>query len=524
MGGRTAGSMITSKQRRILTALRVAVMEASKKGWDFWARKFQALAQHYELFLEVEGLEEIRPVLKGLCGYDPLEGDTHPKGEKQPGLARSERREPPSLQDLSERIYAKAKAEPAHRFWGLYVHVSKMEVLREAYKLAKENDGAPGIDGVTFEAIEESGVEAFLEGIRGELVNRTYLPMRNRRKEIPKGNGKVRVLGIPSIRDRVVQGALKLILEPIFEADFQPGSFGYRPKRSQHQAIEVVAGAIASWKTRVIDLDLKAYFDNVRHHILMEKVARRVQDPEVLHLLKMILKASGKKGVPQGGVISPLLANLYLNEVDRMLEKAKETTRQGKYTQVEYARFADDLVILISWHRSQDRLVGMVEKRLREEFAKIQVTVNEEKTRTVDLMKGESFSFLGFSWRRVLGKNGTWRPHYTPLPKKRKELTSKISEIVHQLRSRPVSMVVNAINPVLRGWVIYFRVGHSARCFSYLRDWVNRTIRRQMMRARQRTGFGWKRWSNEWIYGVLGLFNDYKVRYYRPAPKARPCR
>jgi RNA-directed DNA polymerase len=238
----------------------------------------------------------------------------------------------------------------------------------------------------------------------------------------------------------------------------------------------------------------------------------------------MILKASGKKGVPQGGVISPLLANLYLNEVDCMLEKAKETTRQGKYTQVEYARFADDLVILISWHRSQDRLVGAVEKRLREEFAKIQVTVNEEKTRTVDLMKGESFSFLGFSWRRVLGKSGKWRPHYTPLPKKRKELTSKISEIVHRLRSRPVSMVVNAINPVLRGWVIYFRVGHSARCFSYLRDWVNRTIRRHMMRARQRTGFGWKRWSNEWIYGVLGLFDDFKVRYYRPTPKARPCR
>jgi RNA-directed DNA polymerase len=211
----------------------------------------------------------------------------------------------PSLQDLRERIYVKAKAEPAHRFWGLYVHVSKLETLRAAYKLAKENNGAPGIDGVTFEVIEEAGVEAFLEGIRAELVTHTYRPMRNRRKEIPKGNGKVRVLGIPSIRDRVVQGALKLILEPIFEADFQPGSFGYRPNRNPHQAINVVARAIAARKTRVIDLDLKAYFDNVRHHILMEKVAKRVQDPEVLHLLRMILKASGKKGVPQGGVITP---------------------------------------------------------------------------------------------------------------------------------------------------------------------------------------------------------------------------
>jgi len=511
-----------NEQKRLETALRIALQECQRKGID--GRTWGEMLSAVRIGLVPDNLGMMKNLLKAMIGYDPLEGDTRPKGEKQPGLARSASREPPSLQDLSERIYAKAKAEPAHRFWGLYVHVSKMDTLREAYKLAKENDGAPGIDGVTFEAIEESGVEAFLEGIRAELVSRTYQPMRNRRKEIPKGNGKVRVLGIPCIRDRVVQGALKLILEPIFEADFQPGSFGYRPKRSQHQAIEVVAGAIASWKTRVIDLDLKAYFDNVRHHLLMEKVARRVQDPEVLHLLKMILEASGKKGVPQGGVISPLLANLYLNEVDRMLEKAKETTRQGKYTQVEYARFADDLVILISWHRSQDRLVGMVEKRLREEFAKIQVTVNEEKTRTVDLMKGETFNFLGFCWRRVLGRSGKWRPLYKPLSKKRTELTRKISEIFHRLRSRPVSLVVKTINPVLRGWVAYFRMGNSARCFTYLREWVQRKVRRHMMRARKRKGLGWKRWSTEWIFRTLGLFDDFTLKRPQATTKARPCR
>jgi len=511
------------EQKRLVTALRVALMRCREKGID--GTLWRDMLYPANLGLVPENLEQTRNLLKATIGYDPLEGDTRPKGEKQPGLTRSEASQPPSLQDLRQKISVKAKAEPAHRFWGLYVHVSKIETLREAYKLAKENDGAPGIDGVTFEAIEESGVEVFLEGIRAELVSRAYRPMRNRRKEIPKDGGrKVRVLGIPSIRDRVVQGALKLILEPIFEADFQPGSFGYRPNRSQHQAISVVAGAIAWGKTRVIDLDLKAYFDNVRHHILMEKVARRVEDREILHLLMMILKASGKKGVPQGGVISPLLSNIYLNEVDCMLEKAKETTRQGKYTQVEYARFADDLVILISYHCSQDWLCRAVDKRLREELAKIQVAVNEEKSRTVDLMKGETFDFLGFRWQRVLGKSGKWFPLFTPLSKKRKELTEKISLILSRHRSQPIAMAVKAINPVLRGWVNYFRVGHASRTFSYIRHWVELKVRRHLMRARRRCGFGWKRWSSEWIFRVLGLFDDYKVRYLQATPKAGPCR
>ena len=174
-----------------------------------------------------------------------------------------------SLQDLRRGIYVKAKAEPSWRFWGLYVHVCKMETLQEAYAMAKKNNGAPGIDGVTFEAIEAQGAEQFIEQIRNELTERTYVPLRARRKEIPKDGGKVRVLSIPAIRDRVVQGALKLILEPIFEADFQPGSYGYRPKRTAHQAVDRVAGAIVQQKTCVIDLDLRAYFDTVRHHLLL---------------------------------------------------------------------------------------------------------------------------------------------------------------------------------------------------------------------------------------------------------------
>jgi len=221
---------------------------------------------------------------------------------------------PIGLQDLRKRIYIKAKAEPAWRFWGLYVHVCKLETLQEAYLMAKKNDGAPGIDGVTFAAIEQSGVEGFLARIRSELVEFRYLPLAVRKKEIPKdGGNKIRVLSIPSIRDRVVQGALKLILEPIFESDFQPGSYGYRPQRTAHQAVLRVEEAIMKGKKRIIDLDLKTYFDSVRHDVLLSKVARRVQDADVLRLLKLILKSTGKQGVPQGGVITPLTQKVISN-------------------------------------------------------------------------------------------------------------------------------------------------------------------------------------------------------------------
>jgi RNA-directed DNA polymerase len=429
---------------------------------------------------------------------------------------------PISLQDLRRSLYVKAKAEPTWRFWGLYVHICKTEVLREAYQMAKSNNGAPGIDGVTFAAIEESGPETFLKQIRDELVANTYRPMPARKKEIPKDGGKVRVLSIPAIRDRVVQGALKLILEPIFEADFQPGSYGYRPKRTAHQAVNRVARAIVEEKTRIIDIDLRAYFDNVQHSLLLEKVARRVQDAAVMGLLKMILKATGAKGVPQGGVISPVLSNLYLTEVDRMLEKAIATTRYGKYTSVQYARFADDLVILIDSHRRHDWLVRAVERRLREEVAKLRVEINEDKSRMVDLAKGGSFTFLGFEYRRILSRNGVWRPYYAPKLKKRTALFAKLREVFRRNVSQPVGKVIDAINPILRGWANYFRVGHSNRCFSMVKHWVEKKVRRHLMRSRQRSGMGWKRWSREWIYGTLGLFNDYRVGRGL-LPKAQPA-
>jgi RNA-directed DNA polymerase len=429
-----------------------------------------------------------------------------------------------SLQDLTRRIYTKAKAEPSWRFWGLYVHVCRMETLREAYAMAKKNDGAPGVDGVRFEAIEEGGVDDFLGQIRDELVSRKYVPMRNRKKEIPKDGGKkVRVLGIPSIRDRVVQGALKLILEPIFEADFQPGSFGYRAGRTAHEAVDLVEKAIVYGKTRVIDVDLRAYFDNVRHDILLAKVARRVSDPDVLHLLKLILKATGDKGVPQGGVISPLLSNVYLNEVDRMLEKAKESTRRNERTALEYARYADDLVILVHEHPRHDRLLRTVDRRLREELARIQVEINEEKSRTVDLARGESFGYLGFDIRRLRSRSGKWRANSTPKLRKRTELLRRLKVTFRSLRSQPVERVVETINPILRGWVNYFARGNASRCFSYVSDWVEKAVRRHLARNSKRSGFGWKRWSKQWLAARLGLFDGYRVSYKEPRQKALPA-
>ena len=418
-----------------------------------------------------------------------------------------------SLQDLRRKIYVKAKADQSWRFWGLYVHVCRWETLTEAYKLAKQNKGAPGVDGISFDDIEHEGVQQFLDDIQRELVDGTYRPLPNRRVEIPKGNGKMRMLGIPCIRDRVVQGALKLILEPIFESDFQPGSFGYRPKKTAHEAINRVVDSIVRERVQVIDIDLKAYFDTVRHDILLAKVAQRVEDRKIMRLLKLILKTSGKQGVPQGGLISPLLSNLYLNEVDKMLEKAKEVTRTGKYIHLEYARFADDLVVLVDGFKKWRWLTRAVKTRLRQEFQKLGVELNTEKTKVVDLSAGGMFSFLGFHFRRAITRNGKVGVLFMPTMKARKSLTQKLKVIFRRFQSQPISRVISIINPILRGWVNYFRVGMSSRCFGYVKDWVEKKVRRHLMKARGYRGFGWDRWSRRWLYQELGLFRDYYVRY-----------
>jgi RNA-directed DNA polymerase len=411
-----------------------------------------------------------------------------------------------SLQELREKIYVKAKAEPQWRFWGMFTHLCKLETLKEGYKLAKKNNGAPGVDGVTFEEIEAIGVETYVLDILQELLKGDYKPMEYRTVSIPKTNGKKRILKIPTIRDRIVQGALKLILEPIFETDFQEGSYGFRPNKSAHDAIKEVDKALHLQRTTVIDLDLSNFFDNIRHHILFEKVATRINDPDIMHLLKLICKTAGKKGVPQGGVISPLLANIYLNDVDKMLEKANKVT--GK---ISYARYADDLVVLVM----PGKWVNVVHKRLLEEFGKLQVAINQEKSKIVDMEKGESFIFLGFEFKTVRTKNGKYRAQYKPDQKARNELIAKLKVLFRKYRSQPIKWVIEEINPILRGWVNYFRIGNSKETFAYIKMWVDKKIRRHLMRAKKKRGFGWKRWSKKEIVKITGVYYDYRIRYLR---------
>jgi group II intron reverse transcriptase/maturase len=421
-----------------------------------------------------------------------------------------------SLQELRRRIYFKSKEEKSHRFWGLYVHVCKYETLEEAYLQTKRNNGSTGIDNISFADIESMGREKYLKEIREELISGTYRPSRNRKQQIPKSNGKYRELGIPTIKDRIVQGALKLILEVIFEADFCEGSYGYRPKRTAHDALNKLSKAIVSGKRKIIDLDLSSYFDTVNHCILLNKISSRISDDKIMHLIKQILKASGKEGVPQGGVISPLFANLYLNDVDKMLEKAKEVTMaKGKYTEIEYVRFADDIAIAVSSHPSMNGLLEKIIMRLKEELGKLKVKINREKSKVVNLEKGKSIDFLGFTLRRIKNRNGKWGILTTPKISKRKELTDKIKTTVNKHRSTGVLiLLIREINQILRGWVNYFRIGNSNRCFSYIRDYVEKKIRRFWMKQRGKKGYGWKRWSSSWLYDILGLYNDYKIRYY----------
>lgn len=421
-----------------------------------------------------------------------------------------------SLQELRKRIAEKAKAEPHHRFWGLYTHVWKLNVLEEAYRLAKRNNGAPGIDGVSFSQIEATGVEQLLTELSRELEEKTYRPLPCRQVSIPKEKGKKRRLKIPAIRDRIVQGALRLIIEPIFEADFQPGSYGYRPNCTAHQALERVERGINKRLHQVIDMDLANYFDTVRHHILLGKIAQRVHDDDILWLCKRILKSSGKRGLPQGSVIGPLWANIYLNDIDKMLERAQRATKQGVYECVSYTRFADDMVILVSDHPKARHWAKKVENRLREELGKLDLSVNEEKTKTVNLSKGECFDFLGYTFRWVPSKTNPRKKMTLKRPQKEKrtQFLRELKATMRHLLHRPVQEVVRTVvNPAVRGWVNYFRWGNSGKDLCFVSWKVDALVRRfaSRQRPKRRGGRSWTKWSRKEIYEDWGLFSDYRV-------------
>jgi group II intron reverse transcriptase/maturase len=401
-----------------------------------------------------------------------------------------------SLQDLRRRIYRKAKSDKAHRFWGIFVHVTKTETLHEAYRLSKRNGGAHGVDGLTFDDVEAMGRDQFIEDIRQELINGTYRPQKNRRVDIPKDNGKIRTLQIPCIRDRVVQGALKQILEAIFEADFCDNSYGYRPKRSPHRALAEVRRSVMRRMSNVVDVDLSSYFNTIQHSKLLNLIAKRVQDPEVLKLVKQIIRATGRVGVPQGGPFSPLAANIYLNEVDWAFDAIRRQTAQGSYEAVNYHRFSDDIVITVSGHWTKRGWAQRAMERLQEELAPLGVRINRDKTRIVNTLKGEAFTFLGFDFRRVPKKRKDG--HFilmTPKKKARKAVKAKIRDIIHNGGATPSKELVSKINEVLAGWVIYFRIGNSSRAFSEVRDYVEMKVRTLLSRRKRRNkrSIGWRR-------------------------------
>ncbi|MFQ5790127.1 MAG: reverse transcriptase domain-containing protein, partial [Acidobacteriota bacterium] len=306
------------------------------------------------------------------------------------------------LQELRTKIGHRAKSAPAHRFWGMYVHLLKLEILETAYLEAKRNRGAPGSDAQTFEQIETEGRPEFLLKLSAELRNGTYRPLPYRRREIPKEGGKVRVISVPAIRDRVVQGALRLILEPIFEADFSDSSYGARPSRSAHQVIGVVLKGLHQRKHRVVDVDLSRFFDNIRHDRLLRKVARRVQDDKVLALIRQFLKTTGKRGMPQGSPLSPLLANLALNELDHALDRGRGY--------LAYARYLDDMVVLVPDSSRGRKWADRALDGIRREADAIGVSINEDKTRIVSMTApGAVFAFLGFDFRwKPSPKTGRW--------------------------------------------------------------------------------------------------------------------
>ena len=422
---------------------------------------------------------------------------------------------PSNLQELRRRIYRKAKSETTHRFWGLFVHITKIETLEEAYRIAKGNGGAPGIDGQKFEDIECTGRAAFLAAVREDLVTGRYKPMPNRRVEIPKGNGKVRTLQIPCIRDRVVQGALKLILEAIFEADFCANSYGFRPKRSPHRALAEARRSVMRRMSTVIDVDLSRYFDTIRHSVLLDKIAKRIDDPQVMHLVKQIIKVGGKVGVPQGGPFSPLAANIYLNEVDWFFDAVRRKTAEGAYEAVNYHRFADDIVITVSGHHTKRGWAERALQRLREQIAPLGVELNLEKTKLVDTLRGEAFGFLGFDLRRVRKRSGDG--HFilmTPKKKARQAIKAKIRDILAHGGATPANKLVKQVNASLAGWVNYFRVGNASRAFSEVRDYVEMKVRTLLTRRKRRrkSSVGWRRWSNEYLYDVLGLYWDWNIQ------------
>lgn len=419
---------------------------------------------------------------------------------------------PDKIRSLQRKLYRRAKAEPDFRFYALYDKVYRRDIIEHAYRLAKANGGAPGIDGVTFAMIEAEGVDEWLTGLQEDLQRKTYRSQPVRRVTIPKPGGGERPLGIPTIRDRVAQTAAKLVVEPIFEADFEPNVHGYRPKRSARDAVERVHGLLCRGYTDVVDADLSKYFDTIPHAELLKSVARRIVDRNMLRLIKMWLKApveetdgegrrrmsGGKRstrGTPQGGVVSPLLANLYMN---RFL-KYWRRTGQGRRLDAEVVSYADDFVVLSRGHARE------AHAWIAEVMTRLGLALNEQKTVIRDAEK-ERFDFLGYQFgphymrttgRRYMGASAS--------KKSQRRLRERIRTILRPSNMQPWPKIRDDLNAALRGWSHYFGYGSKSCSYRTADHYVWESVRHFLRRRHKVPSRRTHRFSFTEVYGELGV-------------------
>ena len=427
---------------------------------------------------------------------DSTEDVTDPPSDKMPGG----RVLSPKVSSLRQKLYQKAKQEPAFRFYSLYDAVCREDVLFSAWLAVRNNDGSPGVDAVSFKQIEASneGVAGFLKEIRASLLTRSYRPQPVKRVYIPKANGKLRPLGIPTIRDRVTQMAVLLVIEPIFEADFLDCSYGFRPERSAHDALREIHQNLQQGRREVYDADLQSYFDTISHDKLMKCVERRISDGSVLKLIRMWLKAviiepsdgegkppratRSKQGTPQGGVISPLLANLYLHWFDKLFHRA-----QGPYgwANARLVRYADDFVIMARY--ISESIKRFVETTLEERF---ELKINREKTRVVNLNDpGSNLDFLGYQFRYY----ASWKQaghrylNLAPSPKSLKRERQKLREMTGpEYCYKPIRELIGEINLHLQGWKRYFSLGYPRMAYRDINRYVQERLQRHLKRRSQR--------------------------------------
>ena len=431
---------------------------------------------------------------------------------------------PEKIRSLQRKLYRKAKVEPAFRFYLLYDKICREDILYHAYALARANAGAPGVDRVSFVEIESSSVENWLAGLREDLVTKMYRPQPVRRVMIEKPGGGERPLGIPTIRDRVVQTAAKLVLEPIFEADFEDNAYGYRPARGAADAIKEVHRLICRGYTDVVDADLSKYFDSIPHSDLLKSVARRIVDRHVLRLIKLWLKApieerdedgkrrmSGGKsstcGTPQGGVASPLLANIYMN---RFLKHWRFTAR-GEAFHAHVISYADDFVILSRGHATEALTWT------KAVMTKLGLTINGDKT-SIKEARTESFSFLGYTFGpHHYRKDGHWYLGASPSKKSVQRLKTKIGALLVPGNQGTWLTVHDQLNRLLRGWSAYFSYGTRMPAYRAIDNHVYDHLRHFLARRHKVQGRGTRRFSREYVFGELGVLHLRRVHIGPPS-------